>query len=711
MASQVPYTGTQSVSPQVDPLSQVHVDTPVAAFGGAVAGAITHMGEVAQGAGKELFDRANAIQTLHNQDVANSALADYQNELTQNYTDFTKNQGQDATSKLPQFMQDTETLRQTYAGKMPSPEAAYLFNQESRQSRFRTVFGAANYTREEMKRFSTQSFDLRMSSAGDNVAASMPGDQATLDKAIDSAKITAGQKWAEKGYHPGTPEYDQAVASDVSTHIVSKNIRELAKTQPIAAEALRQKELKAGNLTETDSANLDPILERAKINQGSRATGNAILSGEQGDWGSITVGAGRGLEVLSKSSGTGGYGVVGKDDPSGNGHPVGKYGVPSSELPTWLKDAGMQPMTEQEFLANPKAQDQLAQNKLDSLQKQYGSFDETMKVWSSGIDTDGRIKAAHKALADTAGHAEVMGVTDRTASKVAPNDPMFLQATKDHVQTERTRSETFIAKDKFDNGNIVWDALLGVGSSNGKVPISRQELLASDPKVAEAYAKLDAKQQHAVDIGIMKNIDKGGYTPTIASQQLYEKLYGIAVNPDSTPTDRQKLIDTDPASLEMPLAQRQTLQKLRAKIYNGAVADPEIGHAMGVMGGVLKSYNLTPDQLNQFRGAFHDALQGYGEGQKKQVRSDDDIKMIGSRLLQAPITGHSYFGWWNTTGPMEFETSSDTKAAQMLLGAFTKQYGRDPNSQEQQQLNNALLRYQFQQVGAKAKPVKPGANP
>jgi len=83
MASQVPYYGTQEITPQVDPLSTVHVDTPVAAFGGAVAGAITHMGEVAQGAGKELFDRAYAMQDLAEHNKADMASTEYSGKATE----------------------------------------------------------------------------------------------------------------------------------------------------------------------------------------------------------------------------------------------------------------------------------------------------------------------------------------------------------------------------------------------------------------------------------------------------------------------------------------------------------------------------------------------------------------------------------------------------------------------------------------------------
>ena len=74
MASQVPYSAAPEEAPQLDPVPNAHVDTPVAAFGGAVAGAITHMGEVAEGAGKELFARAYAMQELNEQVKADSCL-------------------------------------------------------------------------------------------------------------------------------------------------------------------------------------------------------------------------------------------------------------------------------------------------------------------------------------------------------------------------------------------------------------------------------------------------------------------------------------------------------------------------------------------------------------------------------------------------------------------------------------------------------------
>ena len=703
MASQVPYTGTEDVSPQFNPLSNVHVDTPIAAFGGATAGAITHMGEVAEGAGKELFARAYAMQQLNQQDVANKALSDYQNDLTQSYVDYTKNQGQDAIHGFPDFEKSTEDLRQQYADKMPSPEAQLLFNQESRNARFRTVFGAGNYAREEAKRFGNQSAALRVDSAGDNLAATAPGDSTALKTATDNIRVIAGQNAEENGYHPGTPEYSQKVDMAVSSQ-VSKSIRELAKTQPLKAQQLLQDQLKNGNLTETDSANLSPILERATINQGSRATGNSILSGDLGDWGAKPITTARAMDALSKSSGTGGFNVVGKDDPNGV-HPVGKFGVPSNDLGQWLKDAGMAAMTEQQFLANPSAQEQLMTSKFDALQKQTGSADGALKAWYGGINGDARLQSAHKALVDSASHADLNAVANDVGNKLQPDNPMFAQATADHVMTERSRTEAFLAKDRFDNENTVYDAVTGINSQNGKVPTSLVELLA-DPKTRDAYDKMDAKGQHAVSQGIIKNIREGGFTSSVAGEKMYERLYGIGVSPDATPEQRQELINTDPSNLPIPLAQRQTIQRIRAKVFDQAVANPNLSHAMQVLQPILNSYSITkagdPDRYMAFTGALHDALQGYGEGQQKAVRSDDDIKRIGSQLLQSTKTqGYSFWGSLGLGGTQsQFEAPGDPKSRALATSAFQKAYNRDPTDSE---LNSVLLRAQFQAAGGQGK--------
>lgn len=692
MASQVPYQPVPDVQPQDRGVSPVHVDTPVAAFGGATAGAITHMGEVVEGAGKEIFARAYAMQYLHQQDISNKGIADFENEATQKQLEYSKNQGQDAIDKYPQFQKDLEDIRQKYAETMPSPEATQNFNQGSRSAQFRVMFSAGNYAREEMKRFSQESAALRRDAAGDNLAATMPGDPAARKQALDGIAASAGQSASEKGFHPGTPDYDQAVNVEVSKQN-SKSILELMHSEPLKAQKMAQDELKAGRLTPSDSARLAPMLERAVTYQGARATGTKILSGELGDWGSSAVPDGRAMTVLPKVAGTGGYNIVGKEDPNGNGHPVGQYGVPSTELPRWLADAGMPAMSEEDFLKDKKAQDQLAQTKFAEFQKKYGSFDEALKAWSSGIDVDNRLKAAHKALADTASRTELNDTADRVASKLQPDNPEFVYGTKNHVIGEKERTDAFLARDKFDTGNVVYNALVGANSKDGKVPTSEPELLA-DPKVRDAYDKLGDKERKAVHEALIKNINAGGYAPTEEGKSQFELLQAIGTNPGAaTPDQRQKLIDTDPANLPIPLKDRQTIQKLRAKMMDEAVANPAMGHAMQQMAPILESYGITqkadPDRYMKFYGALHEALVGYGEGASRAVKSDDEIKAIGSQLLQTRAKG-----WFSDTKDFE-APEMPPKQKQQLLDSFTQSYGRAPTEQEQNDINNAVLRLRY----------------
>lgn len=696
MATQVPYSGTQSISPQFEPLAQVHENTPEAAFGGAVAGAVTHMGEIAEGAGKELFARGYAMQELNQQDQANAAVAAYQNELTQSYVDYTRKQGQDAIHALPDFASQTEQLRQKYAGSLNSPYAIQQFNQESRNARFRMVFSAGTYAREEMRKFSNEAAASRIDATSDRVAiANSHGyDPVATKQGLDEAASVARQDAIARGFKPGTPEFDEQVRMGTS-RVATSTARELAKRQPQQADQFAKDALRDGHMTSTDAQNLQPIIEQHKLLQGTRATGGAVLSGQDPVWDKTSIGSERALEVLSKSSGTGGYETIGREDPQGNGHAVGKYGVPSSELSRWLSEAGMPAEDEDAFLKDHAAQDKLAGFKFDQLQKQYGSAPEAMKAWAAGIDTSNRVMLGRKAIADTASHTEIAAASDRASEREAPGDGAFKDFTQAHVDNTRARNERFLEEDNRQNAGIVSDALLGIKNQNGKLPTSLAELFA-DPNAREAYDKLNPKEQFQVGKALQRNISRGGYDFTIKSQAQFERLYGISVDPNSTVAERKELIDVDAPSLQMPLEARIKIRQAQQKVVNGAAADPQMGHALAVMQPMLNAYGMTkaqdPDRYNSFVGAFHDAMQGFGEGRLKAVKSDDDIKQIGSRLLRDMPKAH----FWNSTQKYFEAPPADNKSTQLATEALTKQLGRPPTDEEVARL---LLRAQFQATG------------
>jgi len=63
---------------------------------------------------------------------------------------------------------------------------------------------------------------------------------------------------------------------------------------------------------------------------------------------------------------------------------LGKYQIMPGNLPSWSKQAVGRVVTEQEFLSNPKIQDQIAQYQMDKIYKQYGNLEDVASVWFSG---------------------------------------------------------------------------------------------------------------------------------------------------------------------------------------------------------------------------------------------------------------------------------------------------------------------------------------
>ena len=97
MADRTPYVGypesASAQGPRFEPTPEIHVNTPPAAFGANVAEALGHLGEVQQGAGKELFARAVAIKELDSHAKVNKVLADKQDEMTNAFVDYSQLQG------------------------------------------------------------------------------------------------------------------------------------------------------------------------------------------------------------------------------------------------------------------------------------------------------------------------------------------------------------------------------------------------------------------------------------------------------------------------------------------------------------------------------------------------------------------------------------------------------------------------------------------
>jgi hypothetical protein len=65
-------------------------------------------------------------------------------------------------------------------------------------------------------------------------------------------------------------------------------------------------------------------------------------------------------------------------------HAVGKYQVMASDLPQKLADAGLPQMTEEQFKANPQAQELQFEHEFGGLLRKHGNFNDAASVWFTG---------------------------------------------------------------------------------------------------------------------------------------------------------------------------------------------------------------------------------------------------------------------------------------------------------------------------------------
>lgn len=274
MATPVPYSGTLDVTPQVDPLSPVHVDTPIAAFGGAVAGAITHMGEVSEGAGKELFARAYAMQEMDEHNKADAASADVFTKQTLRYLELSDLPPGDQKAALPQYMRDLAKMREDGAAGLNSPWAKQAYLDQTRRNESMMIWHGAVLGREGFEQATTKAGLAKISSLGDqlatlNVSAGPEFDQRIAG--LKSAAVTSVSESKALGrFAPGTPE-NEAAASRLLSQEIKKVALARSNANGIDGKAFFER-MSSGDhplLLPEDAESIRGVIESHELNKGA----------------------------------------------------------------------------------------------------------------------------------------------------------------------------------------------------------------------------------------------------------------------------------------------------------------------------------------------------------------------------------------------------------------------------------------------------------
>ena len=125
--------------------------------------------------------------------------------------------------------------------------------------------------------------------------------------------------------------------------------------------------------------------ERANINAGTQAPGLPTPPNAPQGAGMLQgTGAPGGYAAATSAQESGGnYAALGPVTPKGD-RAYGKYQVMGANIPQWTQEVLGRPMTPEQFLANPQAQDAVYQRKFSEYTQKYGSPEAAARAWFAG---------------------------------------------------------------------------------------------------------------------------------------------------------------------------------------------------------------------------------------------------------------------------------------------------------------------------------------
>jgi hypothetical protein len=658
MATEVPYTGVPTTSPRFEPTPDMSINTPPAAFGVNVAEALGHLGQVQEGAGKELFDRAYAMQELHVQAQVNSAVSDAQNQMMGKYLDYTQLEGKAAVDGYQPFLNDLDKIRDDVGKSVDNPFGQVLYNNESRNSRFRLAFSGGVHAKDQNKQYVIGSSQALIKSA-ENAAELDPNNEATYRSGLDTVKGEFNHLADVGGLPADDPKRKEMVAEGVSDYIL-KHIRGMAKNDPLGAQKLLDRAISDKDVVGDKVDQVSAYVRSQQLTIGTRHGASEVLSGKDLSYGDKIVSPEQSVIGIKAIEG-GNYRAIGKEVPRKNGqgtdHALGAYQVMGDNLQGWLREAnnagvpGMGPMTEQEFLNDKGAQDRLFQFKFGQYMEKYGSFNKAASAWftgkpnaaltaSDGITTlQGYLTVANRAMARNAPLADKVAAGQAYAQRVAPGDDEFADRMEQQIEILHNNNERILKDTENNNKQTVYGAIVN-GGEGGKVPTTVEELKAVSPDVGQAWDNLDPTEQRNV-MRVLATNAKGDVSWNDDRLARYQNLVGEAVNhPD-------EFLKEDLIGQDLPMRARKELIDMQQKVYKKTDAAPNTAHALSVLKDTLTATGLPEDKENMalFTGILHDTIQQF---QKENDRppNDDEINIIGHRLLRQ--TGGS---WWSNGTP------------------------------------------------------------
>lgn len=651
----VPYSPIPSVgaTPSAAPrLSQNTAD----AFGESVARATSHLGQVTEKAGDEIFSRAIALQQLDNEAAARDAEVAYITTMGDKHAEFSSLQGKSAKDAYPAYTKDLEESR-AKGGEGLNPMARKIYDSSTMGQMARTIFNGAGHAATQNKRYLAGTSDAKIGALGDQ-ALSQPMDDKVFKTSIEQVKSEVDNLAGINGW--SDEQKDQETAKRVS-EVWSKRIQGIAKTKPFVAGKMLDDAIKDGSIRGESISPIQNFVRQQQYTVGARGLSGDINSGVYA--GEKKVDIRLAASAVGKFESGSRYWITGVDTKYGQA--LGKYQVMEDFLPDFLKQAGMAPMTRDEYLKNPDAQDELFSKVFGANMDKYGSFNKALMVWFNGKPYDRGFKdakdtsvpsyvaninvnlARHTKLADRVAQG------DEQAEKLAPNDPMFKDYVQQRITSDYNRGQAEKRDTNFQNKQTIEESLMG--DKDGKLPTTVEELT-EKPENQAAWDALEPSQRRQY-LNVLKKNANDDIPQSADTIRRYQELRGMAQ------TDPAEFLNLNITEEEIPRSDQKSFIGLQQKLKANAAADPRVTRAMQLLRPMLEPAGLaTKTQANQkdyyqFVGALQDALTDF-QGETKKAPTAEEVSKIGARLLQESAT-KGWRSWFGSTNRMFQEQVPD----------------------------------------------------
>lgn len=676
---QVPYSGVPDVAPEDNPTPRYTAETPIAAFGGATAQALTELGSSFGQVGNELWSRAEAMQQLKNQSDANKAAADYQEQAGQKHADFSALQGKDAVTAYPDYIKDLKQTRENISGTLTNPMAQKMFESESLSIQGRTIFNGAGHAAAENKSYAIGAAASRVQ-ASRNAALVDPTDEKAFQEHLDTTKQETTAQWALKGADQDT--IDNAVHKATSD-LYYDRIQGLARQQPFAAEKMLSDATKDGKINGEDIGKLTAIVRDATHTVGARNISHEVMSGSDLSWGAKPVSMPQAKLAIGTFESGNNYQSLGVQ--TDHGRALGRYQVMEEFLPGFLKQAGMPSMSAADFIKSPSSQDKLFESVFGKYMSDTGSFNDAASKWFSGktmaeaggakdalgTNVPQYVKQTNAILARNGGLQDQISMGRTKADALAPGDPMLADYAESRIVQDHNVHLAAKRDDDYTNRQTIEGGIIGA-KGTGKLPTTVDDLKAQGPEVEAAWQKLPDSDKNRYMNYLARNA-KGDTAWNQDNLTEYQRLKGMA---QSNPS---QFLDTDVIGANLPMSARKELVNLQISKKANAEADPRVLHALSILKPTMDQAQITrakdADGYDKFVGALQSAMDSYSSDNKKPADAKA-ITEMGQRLLQTQA-GTGWFGT-NVGSSRVFEVSVPDKHRDAIIQQIQQEKGIVP---------------------------------